>query len=99
MVAPWRGGSIKDHGVGAGNQRWRGLTRQGPFQAPDRGLSGGVDYALLARRIGREQRREMTMSNVAVWFEIPAKDLDRAVGFYERILGARLKRETTAGTT
>lgn len=28
-----------------------------------------------------------------VWFEIPALDLDRASGFYERILGASLKRQ------
>jgi predicted enzyme related to lactoylglutathione lyase len=31
--------------------------------------------------------------NVAVWFEIPASDFDRAAGFYETIFGAKLKRE------
>jgi hypothetical protein len=31
--------------------------------------------------------------NVAVWFEIPAADFDRAVGFYEKIFATRLKRE------
>jgi predicted enzyme related to lactoylglutathione lyase len=42
---------------------------------------------------------EMTMTdaakpqNVAVWFEIPAADFDRAVGFYEKIFETRLRRE------
>jgi uncharacterized protein len=31
--------------------------------------------------------------NVAVWFEIPAADFDRAVGFYEKILDTRLLPE------
>jgi predicted enzyme related to lactoylglutathione lyase len=31
--------------------------------------------------------------NVAVWFEIPAADFDRAVGFYEKIFDTRLRRE------
>ena len=31
--------------------------------------------------------------NVAVWFEIPAADFERAVGFYERVFATRLKRE------
>jgi predicted enzyme related to lactoylglutathione lyase len=31
--------------------------------------------------------------NVAVWFEIPAADFERAVGFYEKIFATRLKRE------
>jgi predicted enzyme related to lactoylglutathione lyase len=31
--------------------------------------------------------------NVAVWFEIPAADFDRAVGFYEKIFGTQLIRE------
>ena len=33
----------------------------------------------------------------AVWFEIPATDLDRAVAFYERIFAKTLKRESMAG--
>jgi predicted enzyme related to lactoylglutathione lyase len=31
--------------------------------------------------------------NVAVWFEIPAANFDRAVGFYENIFDTRLRRE------
>lgn len=27
------------------------------------------------------------------WFELPTKDLDRAAGFYEKVLGLSLKRE------
>lgn len=30
----------------------------------------------------------------AHWFEIPAVDLDRAIGFYEAVLGVSLRRET-----
>ena len=37
-------------------------------------------------------------ANVAVWFEIPAADFDRAVGFYENVLGTTLRRDETAGT-
>jgi predicted enzyme related to lactoylglutathione lyase len=32
--------------------------------------------------------------NVAVWFEIPAANFDRAARFYETIFGANLRRET-----
>jgi hypothetical protein len=35
----------------------------------------------------------MSANNVVSWFEIPAGDLDRAVGFYEKIFGKTLKRE------
>ena len=31
--------------------------------------------------------------NVAVWFEIPAANFERAVGFYEKVFATRLKRE------
>lgn len=31
--------------------------------------------------------------NAAVWFEIPAADFERAVGFYEKVFDTRLKRE------
>lgn len=31
--------------------------------------------------------------NVAVWFEIPAANFDRAVGFYEKVFDTRLRRE------
>lgn len=33
----------------------------------------------------------------AVWFEIPATDLDRAVRFYEAVFGASFTRETVDG--
>lgn len=32
-------------------------------------------------------------NSVAVWFEIPAADFDRAVTFYESLFGTTLKRE------
>jgi predicted enzyme related to lactoylglutathione lyase len=37
------------------------------------------------------------MSSVIDWFEIPTVDLDRAVRFYETMLGTRLRRETGDG--
>jgi hypothetical protein len=36
----------------------------------------------------------MSGNNVVAWFEIPASDLDRAVGFYEKIFAKTLKRES-----
>lgn len=36
----------------------------------------------------------MLQPTVPAWFEIPAHDLERAVRFYERVLGATLKRES-----
>ena len=33
------------------------------------------------------------MMNAIHWFEIPARDLDRAQRFYEALLGVRLQRE------
>jgi len=35
--------------------------------------------------------------NIAVWFEIPAADFDRAATFYETIFDTRLRRETFGG--
>ena len=35
----------------------------------------------------------MLQKSVPAWFEIPSADLDRAVRFYEGILGTRLLRE------
>jgi uncharacterized protein len=35
--------------------------------------------------------------NVAVWFEIPAADFERAVGFYEKVFATRLRRENMGG--
>jgi uncharacterized protein len=40
--------------------------------------------------MGREQ---MSTNNVVAWFEIPSRDFDRAVGFYEKIFAKTLKRE------
>jgi uncharacterized protein len=37
------------------------------------------------------------MANVINWFEIPAVDLNRAVKFYETVLGVSLKREVFGG--
>jgi predicted enzyme related to lactoylglutathione lyase len=31
--------------------------------------------------------------NAAVWFEIPAADFERAVGFYEKVFDTQLKRD------
>jgi uncharacterized protein len=39
-----------------------------------------------------------TPDNVAVWFEIPAMDFDRAVGFYEKVFETSLIRENMAGS-
>ena len=36
----------------------------------------------------------MLQPSVPAWFEIPAHDLDRAVRFYEAVLGTSLVRET-----
>jgi uncharacterized protein len=36
--------------------------------------------------------------HVAVWFEIPASDFDRAVSFYETVFATGLKRETMGPT-
>lgn len=33
-------------------------------------------------------------ADVAVWFELPVQDFDRAIRFYERVLGVTLRRET-----
>ena len=37
------------------------------------------------------------MSSVINWFDIPATDFDRAVGFYETVLGVSLIRENMLG--
>lgn len=36
-------------------------------------------------------------ANVAAWFELPVRDMARAVGFYEQVLELRLRREQIAG--
>ena len=40
---------------------------------------------------------EDVMANALTWFEIPTLDLDRAVRFYETVLGIQLKRELFGG--
>jgi predicted enzyme related to lactoylglutathione lyase len=37
------------------------------------------------------------MANALNWFEIPVRDLDRAVEFYQQLLGVELKRESFGG--
>ena len=37
------------------------------------------------------------MAHAIHWFEIPVADLDRAVDFYEQILGEKLRREDFGG--
>lgn len=36
-------------------------------------------------------------NDVVVWFEIPAADFDRAVGFYEKLMGYTLMRDKDMG--
>jgi predicted enzyme related to lactoylglutathione lyase len=36
----------------------------------------------------------MIQKSVPAWFEIPASDFERAVGFYEKLLDIELKRES-----
>ena len=40
---------------------------------------------------------KVEQKNVAVWFEIPAADFERATGFYEKIFATKLKRESYQG--
>lgn len=37
------------------------------------------------------------MNNSINWFEIPTRDMDKAVAFYEKTLGVTLKREVFGG--
>jgi predicted enzyme related to lactoylglutathione lyase len=39
------------------------------------------------------------MENLINWFEIPAKDLRRAVGFYKAILGVEIQETAMFGTS
>jgi uncharacterized protein len=43
---------------------------------------------------GKRMSANVTPQNVAVWFEIPAADFERAVGFYEKVFDIRLKRDS-----
>ncbi len=36
--------------------------------------------------------------NAVSWFEIPARDMDRAAAFYQALLGTPLRREAIAGS-
>src|SRR5580698_976708 len=56
----------------------------------DRRLSLGT-----LRVLSRGERTPM--NSIVNWFEIPTANLDRAVKFYERMLGIRLKLETFHG--
>ena len=51
----------------------------------------------LAISAGQSTQLEHVMANALTWFEIPTLDLDRAVRFYESVLGVRLKREVFGG--
>lgn len=37
--------------------------------------------------------KQVAQPNRLVWFEIPASDFDRAVRFYEQVLGVQMRRE------
>lgn len=37
------------------------------------------------------------MKNSINWFEIPARDMDKAIAFYEKTLGVKLQREVFGG--
>jgi len=39
------------------------------------------------------------MANQIVWFDMPVKDLDRAIGFYSAVLGMPVKKEQMPGMT
>src|SRR6185295_10966655 len=39
----------------------------------------------------------MTMQSAINWFELPAADFDRAVGFYETILKVPLRKQVVGG--
>ena len=41
----------------------------------------------------------MTMANQLVWVDIPVLDLDRAIGFYSKVLGKEIKRQEYPGFT
>jgi predicted enzyme related to lactoylglutathione lyase len=39
------------------------------------------------------------MANQVVWFDIPVKELDRAIRFYSAVLGSTVKKEQYPGMT
>lgn len=46
------------------------------------------------RRIPSLSKRDIIMKNVAVWFELPVADMERAEAFYTAVFGHPLRRET-----
>lgn len=50
------------------------------------------------RRIPSLSKREIIMKNVAVWFELPVADMDRAQAFYSAVFGHPLRAETCPDT-
>jgi predicted enzyme related to lactoylglutathione lyase len=42
---------------------------------------------------------EHTQQHAVNWFEIPVKNIDRAQAFYEKLLAAKLHRQTVSGQT
>jgi predicted enzyme related to lactoylglutathione lyase len=40
---------------------------------------------------------ELAMKNALNWFEIPVRDMDRAVAFYETVLGGKVSRGVFGG--
>jgi len=57
---------------------------------PDRRLS--LPLGKVCSRESTRQRERTTMNSLN-WFELPTHDLERAAGFYEKVLGLSLKRE------
>jgi uncharacterized protein len=43
------------------------------------------------------QEAKTTMTHPVYYFEIPVTDMERAVGFYEKLLGVKLERQTVDG--
>src|SRR5438445_6742646 len=43
-----------------------------------------------------EPRIMTTQRNAIDWFEIPVRDMNRAIGFYEELLATPIRRETIA---
>src|SRR5688572_29089220 len=48
-------------------------------------------------RLSKGSDRVKGMKNSINWFEIPTRDMDKAVAFYEKALGVTLKRELFGG--
>ncbi len=42
--------------------------------------------------------QQQSRKSVAVWFEIPSADFERAVGFYQAIMQTELRQETVSDT-